>query len=73
MAFGLTHLSIICFLLVPTGGALAQLSGAVGQTTDKAAKANICSVLDYGGKVGSSVRSSPPLLLRIETSLTFEI
>ncbi len=32
----------------------AQLSGSVGPTTPLSQKSHICSVLDYGGSVGSS-------------------
>ncbi len=34
--------------------ASAQLSGSVGPTTPLSQKSHICSVLDYGGSVGSS-------------------
>lgn len=53
MAFGLHRL--LAFLL-SASVALAQLSGSVGPTTSTSAKQlTICSVLDYGGAVGSSV------------------
>ena len=53
MAFGLALLSALV-LVLPS--ALAQLSGSVGPTTPLSEKqGTICSVLDYGGSVGSSV------------------
>jgi rhamnogalacturonan hydrolase len=42
--------SLLCATLVKVQG---QLTGSVGPTTALSAKSKLCSVLDYGGSVGS--------------------
>lgn len=49
-------LTIALLCVLNALAAFAQLSGSVGPTTSRASKqATICSVLSYGGSVGSSV------------------
>lgn len=51
-----TAVSLVLFATLT----VAQLTGTVGPTTSTSSKgAKICSVLDYGGAVGSSVRVKP--------------